>query len=1124
LRAPATRKTYPGFGGMGTTSSNLDFLKQASSTLFNLRVDAATGCVSVPRSALAAHQAELLVVATDGINTVYRRFALSAGAASSDAAAFAATAQAKKSNGVPPLAMHCAYRDTRLAASFAASKHFNERYMRSTLQPGETLRVDDIQSAEVVTYETFDQVFTLFDSMASAQSSKLRAQLLEFSFLVDWPQLEHKVKLQFYNRYASHELHFFLHRKDRSFFDAVVAPFLRNKLQKHFIDTLLLGGAEATRLAVEYSVERLHLLRGFERVLVAEQLSGAKRVAFCRAITEQCNAYKYSQEEIMAQFKAAASARSTADKQSRVRRSPNAPRSSGAQGAAQRGAYGSLRGYGGGGRTGTGGARALTKEYAERGYFFGTPAFTGILHKLCGDYAAHLSAQASEKKSKALFVSTNLTDVLASNSFTDLIYALSVLDVPFAQPKHTVSNPSSGAYTFTCAAAAPVIVFHREMRENADAKQMLSVITKYFDPANPSEYVDGATADKYVNPAQFLQNRTYGCRIVVTNLRSQTMLTNLLEQVPQGAVPVSSYFGGKAFYARTLPTTVQGYGTAVMEYGFYFPALGGPYTHYPVQVSKKAKVIGFGAVHPGGLHVVTLDKVTADKQSWAWTANEAPPATVLAFLRTGNLKRRDINLNDLAWRMQDKAFFAEASAVLLARFEFNTTLLGYAFKHGDLPAMRAVLQLRLRSNASVSGQYFRSALYSHDVFEGDEHNGTYQHLEYHPLINSRAHRLRATQKAQRRNAKASATSHTEIQNLNLRAQYRRFLEYVCWRTTGLDDFPKPLLLSATYYLLLQDRLKEARAMFARIEKPTKKSMWAAVDQGRTLRTHRDQNDDTVLQYDYMRCYFDFFTAGGPVEAKKIAQQYATSYPFAKKRRLFQEVLDQIREMDPDADADAPAAATTRDRDLMNRVAVEPSVSFKLEAGKINVSYRNCDALTINFYPVDLEILFSEQKFITTNSLRSLLNIEPALSMKLAGAMQLPCNKHQHGSVAVPLPAQYATANMFVEVIGPASAKPAPQPSFAHTLSTQVIQAYGQVRVTQAGTTIPVRGAYVKVFCRHTDGREEFYKDGFTDRRGLFDYASLCSAKMTTVSRFSLLIMATERGASIVEASPPPQGD
>jgi hypothetical protein len=64
--------------------------------------------------------------------------------------------------------------------------------------------------------------------------------------------------------------------------------------------------------------------------------------------------------------------------------------------------------------------------------------------------------------------------------------------------------------------------------------------------------------------------------------------------------------------------------------------------------------------------------------------------------------------------------------------------------------------------------------------------------------------------------------------------------------------------------------------------------------------------------------------------------------------------------------------------------------------------------------------------------------------------------------------------------------------------------------------------YVKVYARLADGAVKFHKDGYTDLRGRFDYASVNGPEKRPVERFALLVLSDDRGAVIREAAPPQQ--
>ena len=119
-----------------------------------------------------------------------------------------------------------------------------------------------------------------------------------------------------------------------------------------------------------------------------------------------------------------------------------------------------------------------------------------------------------------------------------------------------------------------------------------------------------------------------------------------------------------------------------------------------------------------------------------------------------------------------------------------------------------------------------------------------------------------------------------------------------------------------------------------------------------------------------------------------------------------------------------------------------------------------------------------------------------------------------------LPKEYHNANVMVELVGGGLRKS--QAYYAHSLRLQVIDAYGQVRVTHRETGKPLSKVYVKVYSQRNGGKVSFYKDGYTDLRGRFDYSSVSSKSINGVDKFALLVMSDANGAVIREAQPPAQ--
>jgi hypothetical protein len=83
----------------------------------------------------------------------------------------------------------------------------------------------------------------------------------------------------------------------------------------------------------------------------------------------------------------------------------------------------------------------------------------------------------------------------------------------------------------------------------------------------------------------------------------------------------------------------------------------------------------------------------------------------------------------------------------------------------------------------------------------------------------------------------------------------------------------------------------------------------------------------------------------------------------------------------------------------------------------------------------------------------------------------------------------------------------------------VCENFGILTVRHAQDGRPLPTAYVKVYAMTGSG-PQFYKDGYTDLRGKFDYASVSTSDIADANRFSILVMSEDYGATVLEAPVP----
>ena len=299
------------------------------------------------------------------------------------------------------------------------------------------------------------------------------------------------------------------------------------------------------------------------------------------------------------------------------------------------------------------------------------------------DYAEHGQAPAADvdaakNPGPGPFFSKHISE--ASRNFTEMMFALAVLDLPFDAKEH--KSAFEGA-KMELAAGSPIILFHQEVKAadfDPNAPRTVLVNQNFFRNGDRHRTINGEQVDKYVSD-EFLTHVVYGCQVVVTNPTSSRQKLTVLLQIPQGAVSVLS-----GQQTRAVQVSLEPYHTQTLEYHFYFP-LAGKFVHYPVQVAKNEERIAAAA--PFQFNVV--DKPTkVDTESWEYISQNGENQQVLQFLETHNMQQ--LNLDKIAFRMRDADFFVAATTLLAKRHLYQPTLWSYSIMHNAVPQAREFLQ------------------------------------------------------------------------------------------------------------------------------------------------------------------------------------------------------------------------------------------------------------------------------------------------------------------------------------------------------------------------------------------------------------------------------------------------
>lgn len=1039
----------------GALDADIDYLPSPAHVLANLQLDA-DGTLRVPLEDLRVpsrglHHLEAIVVHTGG--------ALSAERILSE-------------SPVEP-------RDRRLDAALDPAVPVHQARAVEFVRAGETLRLDPQQPANHALYGSLKDVFDLYEVLGNDP------EFAKFRFLVDWTAHDRARKLELYSEFACHELHVFLRQKDPQFFAEVVRPYLANKGQPTFLDDWLLDRdltpyLETRRMRALNTAEQVLLLRRMQRDLVdfagelerrAEDGPGDDDVQRLRFETALARAsLKPSRAKDRGDSSDFPLGQGT-------HRGPGDSVSPGSGPATE-------------GPTRRGNTSGITddaeRSAEERGQDdeaveivdprieedmpFDMPenantelgqqadlerrATAPRLYRELGPtrvlrethwWKVPLAAGSPRTGAMRFWRDLALADpnapfhsphfVDATSSAAEMLLALAFLDLGFGQDAPVVSAAEGEAPR----ADRDVLLLRRELVPLEAGDSNLLVAADLFDPAAPTP---GGAAPAPVDGQQLVAGVPYGMRVVVSNPSNRPRNAELLLQLPAGSFPLD---GAPA--TRAVPVAADPFGTRIVTARFYFP-VPGEFAHTPGFVSSRSEALA--SLDAQVLRVLDAAPVTPD--TFLQLAATGSLEEVVAYLEVSPLE--GVPLSVLAWRLGERPAFDTILDVLRRRFVYDDTLWSYGLRHRDVATTREYLA-RQRSLLDRFRPWIDSPLLT--LQPADDF--AIETLEFAPLVNARVHANRQSR---------------AIANVGAAKRYAEFLELLALR-------PEPVhrdQLELSYHMLIQERVEEALAALARV----------------------DRNEIAEkLQYDYLAAYLAI-SAGDTARARALCEPHR-EHPVLRWRKLFGAALEYLDR----AEGKAVDAADGE------RPALPPPLALELEVidTRLRIQHRGARGLTLSFTPVDLELNFSKAPFPEAGGVGA-SGILPHRRIELEAAPE-------GATLEVPIPEDLLARPLIVELRAGASVRRALfQP-------TQLVVHFevqrGQLEARDRTSGAPLPGAYVKVYADDGRGNVRFHRDGYTDLLGRFDYTSV-STEAPWPKRFAVLVLHQDKGALVREVTSP----
>ena len=651
--------------------------------------------------------------------------------------------------------------------------------------------------------------------------------------------------------------------------------------------------------------------------------------------------------------------------------------------------------------------------------------------------------------------------LIIPDSITELIFVLSVLDLEEKKSPQNINLIKDKGLGLTIETKSNAYILTKEIGETE-----LDLSNKYSLIVAQIIQIDGKEDEKEIG--KYFTEQIYNMKTVITNISMDKVVCEVLIPLPEGSLPFKS---DEYKYISTI--TIKPYKSFIIDNKFYFPEEG-TFKQYPASVSinnlviAKSKARTYEVVSEKNIPKEELTKIED-------LFNKGTQDDIINFIqKKGSIKNED--LEKIMFMLDDFNFYNKIINVLKQSYIFNEEIWKYSLKYLDLENVKEyLLYVGEKNILSCLGHEIDL-----DFIKLDKTNNAHilNHLDYYPIFNNRIF-LSKKEKS--------------ILNVQLRETYQNYISFLI----TLPKISDREYMRLCYYLILQKRIKEANQVFNKINYENIK--------GNNLFS-------LSLQYDYMQAYLDFSDKNSNFQkAREICKKYK-NFMIKSWANMFKEIEDQLNEYDGNIDYGQLISDEEKNANKQN-VQEEVFLSLELKNSDINILYKNASELILKFYIVDIEIIFSKSPFIVeTNVDFDFVKPNKIINLKVEN---IKSKKEELKSI--PIPDELKKTNFYLEVIS--GNKRVYDIYYASSLNYSLIESIGEIKVMDEKlNSLPK--IYVKCYCETNNGNILFYKDGFTDLRGKFNYLQLNNDLVNDIKRFSILILSKDNGSRIVICEPP----
>ena len=742
-------------------------------------------------------------------------------------------------------------------------------------------------------------------------------------------------------------------------------------------------------------------------------------------------------------------------------------------------------------------------EYNERHYYLENYVSKKIDNPLWLDFAEHIIKERTYKK----FLSKNILynkDI----KLNEIIYILSIIDLPINSLKHEYKRNKNKNETYITP-KSNIILFTKEIAEcPVDLNTKLLINQAISDKEHNEDNIN-------INNCSI--NIKYSYQVIVTNISNKTLSFQLFIQIPEGAIGLNN-----TYYTNCFNIKLDPYKTNKYTIYFYFPKEGNFIQYYPV-ASQNNKIISFGnsllykvkkEFIPNQKNlIIEYSKYSKDMRiegklrnilSNEALSSEDKLEKILSYFKNDIFNDEDIN-NILYLLKNNENFFLDLINALRSRGYYNEVVWAFGFHHKDEKSIMEYLSVNEEIFNDL-GYDFKSKLYSYNEIDDAK---IHPHLEYNPIYNARKHPFK----------KNDNNNQSQIDNVEFRKTYEKFIIELL----SMQEITTKQKLQLTYYLIIQDRLDEALDIFNRIK----------IEEIQ----NNNNNKSYKIQYDYLYAYLDFTFGYPDFKIAKSVCKYYKDFPMIHWKEKFQEIEDELLEYENkenmenipmDIIEEENKDMKTIIKDLKEK---EPNLSFNIEnkEGKIILFHNNINEVIIKFYFIDLEYIFTREPQLSeifNKNNENNRNKNDYLTEKFSFVkenyyekikLNESKNNKETNTTIYEIPKIYQKKNLIIEV--DYESIKLLDLYLSSNLYVIITESIGELRVLDQNLK-PLIKAYVKVYVKLNSNDIQFYKDGYTDLNGKFNYLALNTDQLKQAKKFYIYVSEENHGDILKECFPP----